>query len=644
MILFEDYCRMQGISEGATYKRVRNGKVVLHRENGKSYIIDASIEKLTPGTKSVIVADLKEQFNVLILRASLDKSFRKSTVDEITSKVKHWKKKGIKLVGYAGRSLYNKIENPRRLQRKTRNDAGVEKNSLLQSSEVCEKILSIAIPFYINNAKDNVSLTAKLVKEYAQEHEEYWEIADDKLPITTLYTFLSRKIKSMGTKELHQYLNHHNLWFKKRVMVTGAFTDDIEFMDYIAGDDHEFDFFVNVWNPHKKKFESKKPRIWSWREAKTMKVLGYTYTTDSLNAIHLQTSLSEAVMQYGLPKIALSIDNGIGKSDVMYKFYSKLGIDTKDGIKRRKPYYSTGGATIERGHKLEKDEWASFESNFIGDYHKVEGRHPGLSLTPDKPLRIANEVEKAFEQFIFGKYETRTRDRVIDGKRRKISIRDYFAEYWLNYEPVFVDQKNIRGAFYSEIRTKKFNNHLRFKGEQYQPIQYMGPVYNHRQYVVNYNPADMNEIDLIADEMIIDEINSQYFEPGDIVMTLTCTRNLPKGEKAEKVNELNRAAVKHIKKLAEVTLSRGVMDDAELEKAIHTEVGEDGRGIDRRKSAVRRIKTAIEESVPEVRKIMAPVELEPSTNGTNGYDDMSEEEMLEDDAALGGREILNDEI
>ena len=181
----------------------------------------------------------------------------------------------------------------------------------------------------------------------------------------------------------------------------------------------------------------------------------------------------------------------------------------------------------------------------------------------------------------------------------------------------------------------------------------MGLVYNHRQYVVNYNPADMNEIDLIADEMILDEINGQYYEPGDTVMTLTCTRNLPKGEKAEKVNELNRAAVKHIKKLAEVTLSQGVMDDAELEKAIHTEVSEDGRGIDRRKSAVKRIKTAIEESVPEVRKIMAPVELEPSSPvhqetgyraGTNGYSDMSEEEMLEDDAALGGREILNDEI
>lgn len=646
MIKFEDYCKMQGVSKDAVYKRVQRGSLVLHREGGENYIVDVNCEKLTNNVKTNIVKDSKEQFNTLILRASIDKTLRQSVIEEITRRVFYWKRKGVKIHGYSSRAIYRKIDNPGKLRRKTRNDAGVEKNTILCSDETCEKILSVAVPLYINNAKSNVSLTAKLVKEYAQDHEEFWEIADEKLPFTTLYTFLKRRFDRMGTKEMHQYLNHNNLWFKKRVMVTGAFTDDIEFMDYIAGDDHEFDFFVNVWNPHKKVFESKKPRIWSWRDAKTMKVLGYTYTTESLKAIHLQTSLAEAVMQYGLPKMALSLDNGIGKSDIMYNFYAKLGINTKDGIKRRKPYNSTGGATIERGHGLEKDEWASFERNFIGDYHKKEGRHPGLSLTPDKPLKMADEVAKQFEQFIFGKYETRVRDRVIDGKKYKISIRDYFAKYWMNYEPLFVKPEKIRSAFYSEYKTKKFNNFLMFKGEQYQPIEYMGPVFNFKKYEIKFNPADLNEIDLVADEVIINESSSQYFEPGDKVMTLICTRNLPKGEKAEKVNELNRASGKHIKKLAEVTLSQNVIADADLEKVIHTEVGDNGIRVDMRKKASRRLQAALEESVPVVTgksidELRKPAELETDTTNDNAPD-LEDDEMSDD--GLGGEAVFDEKL
>ncbi len=563
MIHIEDYIQQSNESRRTLYRRIQSGELPTTKIGGRTYIItDETKQAAQSSIKKNLkknIKEIKQQLDdIIIYEGPKDKT---ATVKKIEQIVSYWQSQGTTIKGYNAKSIYRKITLGK-VQRKTRGDFGGIRNRLI-AAKLESHILPLAAFIYLQNVKANLKLTVDLMIEYAKTNEDFYEIAA--IPPATLYKNLKREFMDRGMEDKHEYLNHYNLWFKKRAFVTGAFTDDIEFMEYLLGDDNKRNV-ASAWiyNEHTRRNELKQIKSWNWVEAKTGKVLSFVNTTGELNTEDVINTLIEALQQTGLPKKGIIIDNGIGSSERFKNFFDRLniGIELIQGpgnkiiLKLGKPYHPTDKAPIERSFGWTKDEHDSFFKNFVGDNHKLEGFHKTNSLTPEQANYTFQDYDKSFNQFIHGFYETRKRKRAINEVTEEISIRDFFNREWDKHVLNPVPDRAIRFALQVEkeftYKGGAFEFSLAGYRSDYLPTGFMAAMpssFYNRRFKILYNPNQPDEVDLYATESFVDKIEGLFFDRGEFICTLKAVRAMD-NEKQKAVAMHNRAmqkAASHLK-------------------------------------------------------------------------------------------------
>lgn len=535
-----------------------------------------------------------------IARAREDKQSKKEVFEKISMDVRFLENCGVKVVGYDLKSLYRKYARGIK-PRKVRQTAGVYLNENV--NKMLSDIVRLATKYYFSSAKANYRLTAEMVMQEARTDENLYEIAA--IPYDTLLRVIRKELQSVGGETVHQYINHRNVYHSTRAYNHGA-TADIGFMDFIMGDDHKFDIHtVPEFNPIRNKVENKTIYSWFWHEPKTLKVLSYIIKTTEITAEDLKISFLQALAFAGKPAKAVLVDNGVGRSAEFQHYCAKLKLP----VELAKAYCPTEKATIERMFKIFKDEHDVFFNNYTGSNHAVEGRHPGLSLTPEQANYTVGQFIESMGYYLENMFETRIRQRVHLGKSTKVSIRESWEEYFNSYDVVSVDEKVMRFAYMKEDIIPYKNSTFKFKGEYYLPSDALPLCANKKKFRVAYNPNDLSRIDIYAQSRLIDVMTGQFWDEGDYVCSCDMVRTLEKTERQTLVVRNNKQRTKAVKEVVKLLIDGMILENPHLKNAINSRVQVDGKVINVRMRAEKFVEKAIKEGTPE-REIKTLVEKE----------------------------------
>jgi hypothetical protein len=641
MLTVEQFINKSGLDRATIYRQMKEGKIAFIGKGRNRRILDENNREdfQNPKFRSMIIKHQQEQYVRGLLQAHMlyiqaGKKYTPETEeikDAILRDVESWAQRGIEIRGFSEKSIYRKISHgAEKTIKKERDDKGLYKNSVLQSVTSLQKFLEVASHIYFTYKKPNINNCVDLLLEYARNNERYWELAA--IPRSTAIKALRKECYDRGWKEAHTYMNHFNEWKNGKAKVMGAFTDDkhCRFGDWIVGDDHKSDVDkILVWNPIRKRFEKQTLRGWHWEEVKTQKCLGYVLKGGELNAEDLIISLMIALKEFGKPAKGILIDNGLGRSGRFQDFCNKAGLI----IKFTKPYEGTGKALKERAFRYFKDEFDNKADNFVGSNHAKEGYHPTAALSAPETTVTFEDYSKEFASYIYGWYETRERDREINGKKIRVSIRNYYNSEMKSFKRVDIPDETLRYAYQFE-KIVKYNNglSLRMKKQMYHympaPLDYR---FNNRKYICCYNPLDMNQVDLYTMERILDTTTGElYAEKHERIATLTCTRNVSAAEHKEFIIRHNKEYEKHIKGLANAIVDQSAEADPNI---LNPVLNDEGRIIDVRKKAVKQITTVLKKELPKKRLVETAENIKKSselvivdTNVTS--DDYAELEQL----------------
>lgn len=614
----EDYTLKSGVSRRTVYNH-RGSKITLIKAGKKAYVAGAGIEA-DPKAVAQITTAKKKVFNSRIefarkrIQQTDDEAeirdIRTALIDNIADEVRALESAGIKINGYNAKSIYRKLKTGK-TQRQPRSDKFTIRNSILQEDGLREDIFSLALGLYEKAARANFSIITDLIIEFARNNEDYWELAA--VPRSTLYNFFRRDLKLMGYDSLHKYLNHYNLYYKDLPKVIGAFTDEIGFMDYIIGDDHKNDVAgVWIWDEVMKRYIKKQVKIWLWIEGKTMMPLGWTIKVGDFTAADLKTSLAEVFTQWGLPSKAIMIDNGIGRADEFRQFCFRCGVD----VTFSKPYTPTNKATVERSFGLVKNEFDVFFQNFVGPNKETEARHSGNSLSPEESGVLFSEYKKKLESFLTGFFITRDRTRVLNGKKIRTSIRDYFDAFYATREKISISQRELIYAF-DETVVKVFKGSIRFKGTEFVAKEAIPLSYMNKEMRIMYNPLDLSAIECYAEKALIDSDTGEIKEAGKRLFTLYNIRS--DVNKRETVNQLNKDLEKTYSKAAKALREKMELKSESVERAMSDRVTPTGEVLNVRKRVEAQLKDSLRaDGEVKVNHIAMRTEAEELTGEAEG--------------------------
>jgi hypothetical protein len=614
MTHIEDYCTQNSVSRDTVERYIRAGEIKAVKISGLTYILHDNIPVIFPVKKlpKEVIADKRKEFDSLILSAqkSIKANPENSTeirtllVQKITQQITYYSSQGINISGYNAKSIYRKLK-LESLNRKTRADRFGIKHPILQKAEVRAKIYDTAKCIYITNATSNFSLLTDLILERAKRDENLYEIAA--IPRSTLYGFFKSDFEVSGYKTLHKYINHFNLFKKTLPKVTGAFTDDIGFFDYILGDDGKRDVSsVLVWDETARKWVHKQVKIWFWIEAKTMFPLGWEIKVGDFTVNDLKESLTRLFLQWGLPNNAVVVDNGIGRSADFKTFLMRAGLGTEQ-LQFSTAYDPTNKAPIERSFGLIKNEFDVFFNNFVGPNKEREARHFTEKLSPEETLETLNSYKSKLENFLTGFFIERIRTRRENGKTRKITIKDFFDAHWQNWNKIECDKRSLRYAFGKE-RDVKYNGEITILGEKYQTFSPMPLGWYGRKFRIVYNTADMSEVDMYAIDDMVDS-EGKIRQKGTLLQTLYCVRTHP--QKNELIRGLKKNIIKSAKKLADNVIALKQNNLLETEKFMPYAVANNGELIDELKLVKRQVVAAMETAADKIE--INTVGVTPST-------------------------------
>lgn len=574
MQLLDEFAKKANLTKRTLYRHIAAGNLKTVKLNGQTYVVEHKLkpaQKLSGKQRIELIKEIKEKLDNLIYLG--DSECPKEAIEQIQTEINSYRLMGITfkgydnavkcdVTGYSEKSLYRKITDKKKVKPKSRADKGAIRNQKI-AKLLYTKIMPVAVHIYFRNSKANLKDTIDRLIEFSKTEEDFYDVAALEKYKTTLYKTLSREFKDLGIRAKHEYLNHYNLYFtKRRATNTGAFTDDINFMDYILGDDNKRNVASAwVYNPKTRQNELKQIKSWTWVEAKTGKVLSFINSYNELNTEDVIFTLIEALQVYGLPKKGLIIDQGIGSSQGFKTFIDRINIgleltgEKKISLRLGRPYHPTDKAIIERSFGWTKDEHDSFYDNFVGDNHKLEGRHKGNALTPEKANYTFKDYDDSFRNFIYGYYENRKRRRVINKHTEEISIRDYFNREWEKHTFNSIPERIIRFALQKEREftykggafTFSFNgiigDYIPANYYQAMPLGFYG-----RRMKALYNPMDLTEVDIYAMEDIPDKSEGLFIFKGEYICTLKSVRELGK-EKQRLVAMHNKALGKLTRKL-----------------------------------------------------------------------------------------------
>lgn len=621
MLTVQEYIQKSGLDRATIYRQIKENKLPTIGKGTNRRILDTDNTEdfKNPKFQKAIIKYQSEEYNKGILQAHMmylqaGKKYTpeiESIKNQIIKDSAAWAQRGINIRGFSEKSIYRKIAyGAEKTIKKEREDKGIYKNSVLSSISSLEKFLEVASHIYFTYKKPNINNCVDLLLEYARNNERYWELAA--IPRATALKALRKECYNRGWKEAHTYLNHFNEWKNGKAKIMGAFTDDkhCRFGDWISGDDHKSDTDkVLVWNPIRKKFEKQTLNGWHWIEIKTQKVLGYVLKGGELNTEDLIISLMIALKEFGKPAKGILIDNGLGRSSRFKDFCNRAGLI----IKYAKPYEGTGKAPTERSFRYHKDELDNRLDNYVGSNHAKEGYHPTAALSAPETTITLEDYSRMFDQYIRGWYENRQRDKEINGKKIRASIRSLYNSYMKEFKRVEISDETLRFA-YSFEKTVKYNNgcSIRLKKEMYHylpaPLDYR---FNGRKYICCYNPLDMSNIDLYTMERIIDTSTGELFaEKNERIATLTCTRNVSAADHKEFVIRHNKEYEKHIKGLANAIVDKSAEADPEIFNPV---LNEEGNVIDTRKRAVSAVKRILKKELPKQRLVETVMDVKKST-------------------------------
>lgn len=587
MTHIDDYCQQSGMSRQWAYNLIKTGKLPAIKQNGKTYILtgESPTETQSPAE---FISQIKQK-----AKAGTD-------IKALLKAVEQYEKQTTqKLKGCSYKTLWAIQSGKRATERRERADKMTIKNSNLAKST--DKVLNLASYLYFENAQPNLSLTCDLMQQYAQHNEEYYEIAA--IPKATLYGYLTKTFRNSGYKLLHQFLNHYNLFSRDLPTVRGAFTDDIQFFDYIIGDDHKLDIAsVLVWDESKKEFIKKQLKIWLWVEAVSMYPLGWCIKVGDFTSTDLIQSLTPVLLRYGYPRKAVMVDNGIGRSGEFQKFITNCGT----AVEYSEAYKPTNKSTGERSFGFIKNEHDVFFKNFVGPDKLRESRHSTNKLSPEEAIIFFEEAKKSLESYLLSFYIERKRNRRIKGNQVKISTKEYFENLMTTYEPRKANAMKIKAAS-CKTDVKLFKSKITISKNQFVPADVIPLCFYNQKVIVKYNPAEYTEIYIYAFRETLDFSTGETFSKGDYVATLYNTELTP--TRREDITIYNKKLKKALKTAAE---NIKAINDTQYQNALPGRIGKSGEYYQAHKEELKHIEAELKNAIPVYEPKEEKTEPKPS--------------------------------
>ena len=631
-----EFAQMKGLQPGSVRKMIeRNtlptGYCVFKESERKRWIVADAFEthgtehtptNLPLGKKGEALS--REQLELMVTELYNHPEEKAEKVRAIEAAAEQ---SGVK--GFDRKSIYRKLTKlatGKSLSRKMRSDKWTIRNEMLSNS--FPKLRALAAAVYDRNTTPNLSILVDIIQMVARNKEEYYEFAA--INKSTMYRQLSLDFQQSGLKTLHQYLNHYNLFAKNLPKVHGAFTDDVDFMDYIVGDDHKADVAsVYVYDKLERKAVKKQVKIWYWCEAKTMYPLGWIVKVGDITTRDLINSLIPVIAQYGLPNKQFLIDNGIGRSEEFRDFIAKIYLHTNnDGIRFSAPYEPTNKATIERSFGMFKQELDCFQENFVGPNKERESRHRGQSLSPEETELFVDEYRKQYENYINGFYIERPRTRKINGGTQELSLRAYFDLSWRLYQKREVSGKTIRYAL-SQHEVKVFKNEIVLKKSHFIPATPLPHAFYGEKVLVSYNPDNLREVDIYAANDVLDRATNTIYEKNSYVATFYNIEMHP--DRRELVQVHNKIRKQQMRELA--TTLTNLTELQSLEGMLPGTMAPDGKIVSERDEVKKHIEASLTESIlklPGYAKV--DESLQPFAKANGNSNDAEEYSLTPDDS------------
>lgn len=595
MMHIDDYCSTNNISRRWVEKLINRNQIPSEKINGQRFII------VPPPVKTAEVSGFPspEKFKSEIRKfiGKVGKLYIKEAIKRVAE---YETATGIKIKGLSGRTLYGIAEGKRAVYHRKRKDSGTVRNPNLSTAR--EKIEAMAGKLFMQLGEKNFRFVTTRIQELAKQNESLYEVAA--IPQPTLYRYVKNYLSPY--KSVWDYANNHKEFLKSLSKVQGAFTDDIEFMDYIAFDDRKADVAGSwYWNEVKSKWELRKVWYWIAIEMLTMMPVGWVILPREPNSEDVINVLIQSMLKVGLPKKGYLFDNGIGNSERVQDFMTKVKLQTagSDYLIRDYtpvgPYEPTHKSNIELFNRHIKKEFDAWFKNYVGG-SREEVRNSGKRLMPEECDHIVEEYIAKADAYLTGDCVNRLRKRVIKSEAYKISTNDLFDKYHRNYTVYSLNEKAIRWALMDDTQIKTYNGKIgiyrlgvRF---DYQPDDYR-PELEGRNFIVSILPTNLSKIELYAAEEFINTATGEQYERGQFVCTLHSMRDLPAQERQQLVFKGNSQKRQLARKLREKLLDTALLQFPDLIPIVNTYITVNGEALDMRKQLLSRM-NKITEATP----------------------------------------------
>lgn len=227
----------------------------------------------------------------------------------------------------------------------------------------------------------------------------------------------ARYLAANGTRE----------WKNKMMVKCRRETHSLEVMEYVIGDEHTFDVWVQYTAPNGK-VKAVRPKLVGWMDAKSRAIIGDVLCVDA-NGQTLKESLVKMIYTAGVPKI-LHIDNG--------KDYTKQELTGQNRKNRRIDF--------------------DFDAETVGFYQSIGIQEVGRSLPYqpwDKAIErffgtVCSKFSKWFESYtgtLTGSKTYAKRHKDVDRmlERGELLTMEEFFEAWTKWKETVYHQRKHGG-------------------------------------------------------------------------------------------------------------------------------------------------------------------------------------------------------
>lgn len=258
-------------------------------------------------------------------------------------------------------------------------------------------------------------------------YEREWESYPS---IKTVARYVKYLMEQRGADSAH-YLaaNGSREWKNKKMLKGKRDATSLEVMEYVVGDEHTFDFWVQYTAPNGK-IKAVRPKLVAWLDMKSRAIIGDVACIDA-NSQTLKESLVKMLYSEpgGVPKI-LHVDNG-------------------------KDY--TAKTLTGQNRKIRNIDF-QFDAETVGFYDSIGILEVGRSLPYqpwDKPIErlfstVCSKFSKWFESYtgtLTGSKTYAKRNKDIDGmlERGELLTMEEFFEVWTNWKENKYHKREHRG-------------------------------------------------------------------------------------------------------------------------------------------------------------------------------------------------------